>query len=498
MVEMHNGCICCTLRGDLLKTVKTLSEEGKFDYLVIESTGIGEPLPVAQTFVMDVDSMEESTPVDSAMTMNSKKQLTVATDEKKSLFHYAKLDTLVTVVDALNIYDVLTSIETLADKDNVSGMIGNTGVDTGDVTDKYPGGKAKMEEQRKKVVESAMLMPIKELQKLLSERGLNPKGGKEELVMRLVEAFEAQLLEALKEQTDNRSIARLWLDQIEFANVIVVSKASRLLERNGGDTKKLKEIENMMKKLNPNAHIIIPSVDMYGDLDVSKTLINTGLFDMEEASRSSSWVHELEAEEHNPETLEYGISSTTFIATDMPFHPERLHTALGGFGSWFMALQSGDGVGPGNDKPAAFKGVVRTKGQMWIANSHAFPVNFQTAGQAIELHPSEHPFIVEKKGNFSKEDQEAYEWMQENGWWTDEWGDHRSQLVFIGVDLDKEEIHSALNKALLTKEESDALGGQEGWVNLKDPFYNGKLAQKNASFYEYMAKQSPLENQITK
>jgi len=56
MVELHNGCICCTLRGDLLTTVKALSEEEAFDYLVIESTGISEPLPVAQTFVMDVQS----------------------------------------------------------------------------------------------------------------------------------------------------------------------------------------------------------------------------------------------------------------------------------------------------------------------------------------------------------------------------------------------------------------------------------------------------------
>mmetsp|Transcript_89199 Transcript_89199/g.247735 ORF Transcript_89199/g.247735 Transcript_89199/m.247735 type:complete len:139 (+) Transcript_89199:1-417(+) len=58
MVELHNGCICCTLRGDLLKTVKMLSEEQAFDYLVIESTGISEPLPVAQTFVMDVEGAE--------------------------------------------------------------------------------------------------------------------------------------------------------------------------------------------------------------------------------------------------------------------------------------------------------------------------------------------------------------------------------------------------------------------------------------------------------
>ena len=110
---MHNGCICCTLRGDLLKTVKSLSQEGDFDYLVIESTGISEPLPVAQTFAMDVDSMQpKEYDVSTCSDSNpSEGKLTVAADERQSLFHYAKLDTLVTVVDALNMYDVLASGE---------------------------------------------------------------------------------------------------------------------------------------------------------------------------------------------------------------------------------------------------------------------------------------------------------------------------------------------------------------------------------------------------
>ena len=101
---MKNGCICCTLRGDLLRTVKSLSEEGKYDYLVIESTGISEPLPVAQTFVMNVDDHQHDSEGSSA-------KLTVATGDKKSLSHFATLDTLVTVVDAVNIFDVLGSIE---------------------------------------------------------------------------------------------------------------------------------------------------------------------------------------------------------------------------------------------------------------------------------------------------------------------------------------------------------------------------------------------------
>ena len=111
---MHNGCICSTLRGDLLKTVKSLGSQGDFDYLVIESTGISEPLPVAQTFAMDVDSMQpkeydvsttgtDSNPSEGELTV-------VAADERKSLFHYAKLDTLVTVVDALKFTTYLLQV----------------------------------------------------------------------------------------------------------------------------------------------------------------------------------------------------------------------------------------------------------------------------------------------------------------------------------------------------------------------------------------------------
>ncbi len=479
-------CICCTLRGDLLKTVKSLSEEGKFDYLVIESTGIGEPLPVAQTFIMDVDQME-STAVD-ADDSKDDITLTVATDSKKSLFHYAKLDTLVTVVDALNIYNVLTSIETLADKDNISGMLGNTGADDDenvDLAERYPGGKEAMEEKKKVVLDTAMAMSDNQLRQFLEDRELDTTGSKEELVNRIVAALEKQLLDSLKTQKDDRSIAKLWLDQIEFANVIVISKATQLLEGNGNNIKQLKEIEDMIKKLNPGAQVIIPTKDKYGDLDVSKTLINTGLFDMEKASSSASWIEELEAEDHNPETLEYGISSTTYVADHMPFHPERLHKVLMQFGDWFMALKTNDSEGSDSkEAPAAFKGLVRTKGQVWLANSHAYPLDLHTAGKHFEIHPSEEPFIVEKKDeDLTESDIEGREWMKENGWWTEEWGDHRSRLIFIGVDLNAEEIHQELNKALLTKEESEALGGQKGWKDLKDPFYGGALIEQSEEFY---------------
>ena len=158
MVELHNGCICCTLRGDLLRTVKELSEEQVFDYLVIESTGISEPLPVAQTFVLNVEDFAADDPFDEGGS---------SSDRFQALSNFARLDTLVTVVDALNVYEVLSSLETLATQ-NISKMVGNMGL----------AGEAN-------------------------------KAGEHDR----------------DEKVDNRSIANLMLDQIEFANVLLLSKA---------------------------------------------------------------------------------------------------------------------------------------------------------------------------------------------------------------------------------------------------------------------------------
>ena len=92
LVEMSNGCICCTLREDLIEEVARLANENRFDYLLIESTGISEPLPVAQTFFFDSDEL----PV--------------------NLSDVSTLDTLVTVVDAYNFGNDYLSFDTLADR----------------------------------------------------------------------------------------------------------------------------------------------------------------------------------------------------------------------------------------------------------------------------------------------------------------------------------------------------------------------------------------------
>jgi G3E family GTPase len=132
------------------------------------------------------------------------------------------------------------------------------------------------------------------------------------------------------ENVDNRSITKLWLDQIEFANVIIVSKALQVVEKES--EQKLVEIKGVLKKLNSKARIILPHEDKYGDLDVFATVLSTKLSSMNEMSAAAAWAIELEKEEHTPETEEYGISSTIFVATDMPFHPERLVKILSGFG----------------------------------------------------------------------------------------------------------------------------------------------------------------------
>jgi len=410
MIELHNGCICCTLRGDLLKSVKRLSEEASFDYLIIESTGISEPLPVAQTFVMDVDdhSLDHG--------HETKKQKQKKKKKANSLSNFARLDTMVTVVDAVNIYDVLTSIETLAEETNKTGMTGNE--------------------------------------------------------------------KESKEEVDDRSIVQLFLDQVEFANVIIVSKAQMVTGTKKGSKKhkeglkKIQDIRILLQKLNPKAKVVIPMSDKYADLDTEKYLMNTVLFDMKEARASAAWLKELESV-HVPETEEYGISSFVFRANHMPFHPKRLRQVLKGFGNYRSAVDSA--ITKGDDKDV-FKGVFRSKGHLWLANANAYPFDFHTAGRTLDLQARETPFLHAHVGTTLEKDWDAEckaqkKMLMKAGKWNATYGDRESELVFIGVNLNKELMEQNLMEALMTKKESDAIGGIEGWRTLEDPFFGGACAE---------------------
>jgi G3E family GTPase len=207
LVEMSNGCICCTLREDLILEVEKLAKQKKFDYLLIESTGISEPIPVAQTFSFATG------------------------DELYDLTRFSQLDTMVTLVDAANFLKDFGSADTIVDRNMTN------------------------------------------------------------------------------DEEDQRSIVNLLTDQIEFANVIVINKTDLVTEEN------LLLLEGIIKKLNPTATLIRST---YGKVD-PESIINTGLFDYEEAEQSAGWIRELN-NEHTPETEEYGISSFVF-RDKRPFDP---------------------------------------------------------------------------------------------------------------------------------------------------------------------------------
>ena len=330
LVEMSNGCICCTLREDLLIEINKLAEEKKFDYLVIESTGISEPLPVAETFTFE--------------------------DENGvSLSDAANLDTMVTVVDAVNFI---------------------------------------------KDYEEA---------KYLQETG-----------------------ESLGED-DERSVADLLVDQIEFADVILISKTDLVEDK---DIDKLKAI---IKTLNTQAEII-PIKE--GNVEIDKVL-NTGLFDFAKAKEAPGWLKEMRGE-HIPETEEYGISSFTYTAR-RPFLPEK----------FYNFLHSTEKYGK----------LIRSKGFFWLGSRLEYAGQWSQAG-GIARYGFAGMFWRSVPKQDWPTDEQTLASIKAN--WVEPFGDMRQELVFIGQSLDESAIKKALDECLVS--EDDMLKGEEFWTNLDDPF----------------------------
>ncbi|MDC3161904.1 zinc metallochaperone GTPase ZigA [Gammaproteobacteria bacterium] len=330
LVEMSNGCICCTLREDLLIEINKLAEEKKFDYLVIESTGISEPLPVAETFTFE--------------------------DENGvSLSDAANLDTMVTVVDAVNFI---------------------------------------------KDYEEA---------KYLQETG-----------------------ESLGED-DERSVADLLVDQIEFADVILISKTDLVEDK---DIDKLKAI---IKTLNTQAEII-PIKE--GNVEIDKVL-NTGLFDFAKAKEAPGWLKEMRGE-HIPETEEYGISSFTYTAR-RPFLPEK----------FYNFLHSTEKYGK----------LIRSKGFFWLGSRLEYAGQWSQAG-GIARYGFAGMFWRSVPKKDWPTDEQTLASIKAN--WVEPFGDMRQELVFIGQGLDESAIKKSLDECLVS--EDDMLKGEEFWTNLDDPF----------------------------
>ncbi|MDX8046462.1 GTP-binding protein [Gracilibacillus sp. S3-1-1] len=313
MVEMTNGCICCTLREDLMVEMEKLAELD-VNYVVIESSGISEPIPVAQSFMYH----DEELGID--------------------LSKIFELDTMVTLINGQQLWEDYQS------------------------------------------------------QDLLIDRQMHVS------------------------DDDERGIVDLLIDQIEFANVIVINKIDQLSD------KEVEELTNLLYKLNPETKVIPTS---FGKID-PLAVLNTKQFDFDKASEGAGWIKELN-EEHVPETEEYGINSFVYRSRK-PFHPGR-------FQEWLENWP---------------KEIIRAKGFFWLTTRNDVAGLLSQAGTMLTLEGAGSwiaSYSPEEQAELKEQDPDLFK----N--WDPEIGDRVTELVFIGSDMDKQGIIDSLNKCLLTEEE---------------------------------------------
>ncbi|ELJ9281070.1 GTP-binding protein [Staphylococcus pseudintermedius] len=330
LVELSNGCICCTLRDDLLKEVERIVKRGGIDQIVIESTGISEPVPVAQTFSY----------VDEALGID--------------LTEICRLDTMVTVVDANRFIKDYQSGDMLLDRDQAVG------------------------------------------------------------------------------EDDERTIADLFIDQIEFCDVLILNKIDLVSEEEAN------RLEAMLRKLQPTAKLI-RAVNAQVNID---EVLETGRFNFEAASQSAGWLQELEAgghATHTPETEEYGISSFVYRRR-LPFHAERFNA--------FLENMS--------------ESIVRAKGIAWLAQYNNVACLVSQAGTAVDIHPVTFWVASMPKAERAAILQERPDVRAD---WDPEYGDRHTQLVMIGIDLDEAAITAQLDACLLNSQEIDA-----DWSQFSEPY----------------------------
>lgn len=330
LVEMSNGCICCTLREDLLEEVGKLARDGRFDYLLIESTGISEPLPVAETF-------------------------TFRDEAGQSLADIARLDTMVTVVDGMNFLVDYQAAQSLASRGETLG------------------------------------------------------------------------------EEDERSITDLLIEQVEFADVILISKIDLI------SSAERQELMAILARLNAQAEII-PMV--MGQVPLAK-ILNTGRFDFERAAQAPGWLQELRGE-HVPETQEYGIASTAYRAR-RPFHPQRFFNFI--------------------NRPWVNGKLLRSKGFFWLASKYQEAGSWSQAGGLMRHGFAGRWWRFVPKQQWPQ-DEESTAAILHN--WTAATGDCRQELVFIGQNIDFTRLSAELDLCLLDDDEM-ALG-VEGWSLMSDPF----------------------------
>jgi len=330
LVEMSNGCICCTLRDDLLEEVYRLAAESRFDYLLIESTGVSEPMPVAETFYF-------------------------RSETGHSLEDVARLDTMVTLVDAANFERDFGTTDRLSDRGQAVG------------------------------------------------------------------------------EADDRSIIDLLVEQVEFADVIILNKVDCV------DTEQKRAIIAAIKSINSRALLIESN---FGKIDLQQVL-NTGRFDLEDAEQMPDW---LKLINHEPvsETEEYGIGHFVFRAR-RPFHPERLK-------KWMA-----------QDWP----GVLRSKGFFWLPTRPDHVGLWSRAGGQSDVQPAGKWFDAVPREQWP-DDEDEIKSVLDN--WDDIYGDRRQEIVVIGFadKMDESYLRNSFEACVVTEDELAAM--RMGTADFKDSF----------------------------
>ncbi|MFI4861295.1 MAG: zinc metallochaperone GTPase ZigA [Phycisphaerales bacterium JB063] len=229
---------------------------------------------------------------------------------------------------------------------------------------------------------------------------------------------------------DERTIVDLLTDQVEFANVIVINKCD-LVEPGEVD-----RLEGVLHHMNPDAHRVRTQ---RGRIDLS-AIVGTGLYNEDDAAMSPGWMKELQGE-HTPETEEYGISSFVYRRR-RPFHPRRMLDVI----------------------QAGLKGVVRSKGYLWIASKPHYCGVWAQAGASVQVQPAGYWYASVGK-EYWPQDPDGRAWVEQR--WDPEVGDCRQEIVFIGMAMDREQLEADLDAALLTDEEMKA--GPDRWRQFDDP-----------------------------
>ncbi|KAL4973522.1 CobW/HypB/UreG, nucleotide-binding domain-containing protein [Aspergillus desertorum] len=432
LIQLQNGCICCTLRGDLLAELARLTSQKEVDYVVIESTGISEPMQVAETFtaefsaaMLEVEGGLDGEKVGSWLDEDDKKVLEEIA-RIGGLHTLARLDTTVTVIDTFNLLFNFDTAELLSDRYGSDAIV----------------------------------------------------------------------------PEDERTISDLMVDQIEFADVLIMNKIETV------DEPTKNKIRRLVGMLNPDAKLIETS---YSRVDV-REIIGTGRFDFVKAASGAGWLrslHEMSVRTTGvgnrvaprPETLEYGINNFVYTAR-RPFHPRRLFSLIH---DKFILLQSlnshdhdyGDGEGDkeaeeveeeeeeeeeeetsnantsesesedsdteitdfsqpeqsailSNKRQSPFGPILRSKGFFWLATRPSHFGEWSQAGSMLTVGCGGQWF-AEVSDEAWPEDKDVRESIERD--FRGEWGDRRQELVFIGEGLDADAVTKLLNQCLLDDED---------------------------------------------